>query len=97
MSEQAVMDRKKVTERSGTGNDFNCKVKILDTDYNTFQQVIQGCLAVIPQMSLEKAKAHANTVHNTGEDTVWEGPREMGEFFAEQLAADPFNLKAAVA
>lgn len=61
-------------------------VIVRNDDHNTFDHVAKTLAGVIPGVSVEKGMAIANTIHNTGQATVWTGPKEPAEHYWGQLA-----------
>jgi ATP-dependent Clp protease adaptor protein ClpS len=68
---------------SGLGG--NWMVIVRNDDHNTFDHVAKTLSNVIPGVSLERGYNYANTIHNTGQATVWTGARETAELYWEQL------------
>jgi ATP-dependent Clp protease adaptor protein ClpS len=62
-------------------------VIVRNDDQNTFDHVAQTLANVIPGVSLERGYAFADTIHNSGQATVWTGAREPAEHYWEQLKA----------
>ena len=60
-------------------------VIVQNDDHNTFDHVAQTLANVIPGVSLERGYAFADTIHNSGQATVWTGAREPAEHYWEQL------------
>ena len=60
-------------------------VIVRNDDHNTFDHVAQTLSNVIPGVSLERGYAFADTIHNSGQATVWTGPREPAELYWERL------------
>jgi ATP-dependent Clp protease adaptor protein ClpS len=60
-------------------------VIVQNDDHNTFDHVAQTLANVIPGVSLERGYALADTIHNSGQATVWTGAREPAEHYWEQL------------
>jgi ATP-dependent Clp protease adaptor protein ClpS len=60
-------------------------VIVRNDDHNTFDHVAQTLSSVIPGVSLERGYAFADTIHNSGQATVWTGPREPAELYWERL------------
>ena len=63
----------------------NWMVIVRNDDHNTFDHVAKTLANVVPGISLERGYAYADTIHNTGQATVWTGPRETAEFYWDQL------------
>lgn len=60
-------------------------VIVRNDDHNTFDHVAQTLANVIPGMSLDRGYKFADTIHNSGQATVWTGPREPAELYWERL------------
>jgi ATP-dependent Clp protease adaptor protein ClpS len=63
----------------------NWMVIVRNDDHNTFDHVAKTLAKVIPGVNLDRGYSYANTIHNTGQATVWTGPRETAECYWEQL------------
>jgi ATP-dependent Clp protease adaptor protein ClpS len=72
---------------AGPGSDLggNWMVIVLNDNHNTFDGVASALANVIPGISMERGFAIADQIHNTGQATVWTGPRETAEHYWEQL------------
>ena len=62
-------------------------VIVKNDDHNTFDHVARTLARVIPGVSLDRGYSYADTIHNSGQATVWSGPREPAELYWEQLKA----------
>jgi len=83
MSTETV-ERPRVGEPGGgLGGDW--RVIVLNDDHNTFEGVARALSSVIPGLSYDGGMAMANRIHNSGQATVWSGPREPAELYWEQL------------
>ena len=60
-------------------------VIVLNDDHNTFDHVAKTLSRVIPGVSIDKGYAIADRIHNSGQATVWTGPKETAELYWEQL------------
>ena len=60
-------------------------VIVLNDDHNTFDHVAQTLARVIPGVSLDAGYGYADRIHNSGQATVWTGPREPAEHYWEML------------
>ena len=69
--------------RGGLGGDW--RVIVLNDDHNTFEGVARTLSNVIPGLSYDGGMAMANRIHNSGQATVWSGPKEPAELYWEQL------------
>jgi ATP-dependent Clp protease adaptor protein ClpS len=70
---------------SGLGGNWMVIVK--NDSHNTFEHVARTLASVIPGISLERGHQIADTIHNSGQATVWTGPREPAELYWEQLSS----------
>ena len=68
---------------SGLGGNWMVIVK--NDNHNTFDHVAKTLARVIPGISLDQGHRIADTIHTTGQATVWSGPREPAELYWEQL------------
>jgi ATP-dependent Clp protease adaptor protein ClpS len=62
-------------------------VIVLNDDHNTFDHVAKTLAHVVPEISVERGYQIADEIHNSGQATVWRGPREPAELYWEQLQA----------
>ena len=69
----------------GSGLGGNWLVIVLNDDHNTFEHVAATLARVIPGVSLDQGHRLADQIHNSGQATVWTGPRETAELYWEQL------------
>ena len=69
----------------GEGLGGEWRVIVLNDDHNTFEGVARTLSSVIPGLSYEAGMGMANRIHNSGQATVWSGPREPAELYWEQL------------
>ena len=60
-------------------------VIVKNDNHNTFDHVARTLAEVIPGIGLEQGYRIADTIHNSGQSTVWTGPRETAELYWEQL------------
>jgi ATP-dependent Clp protease adaptor protein ClpS len=60
-------------------------VIVLNDSHNTFDHVARTLAKVIPGVSIEAGYRFADQIHNSGQATVWTGPREPAELYWEQL------------
>jgi ATP-dependent Clp protease adaptor protein ClpS len=60
-------------------------VIVLDDSFNTFQNVANSLLMIIPGMSEKKAWDLTIKVDKTGSAEVWRGNLEQAELYHEQL------------
>jgi ATP-dependent Clp protease adaptor protein ClpS len=71
----------------GSGVGGNWMVIVLNDDHNTFDHVARTLARIVPGVSIESGYRLADTIHNSGQATVWTGPREPAELYWEQLEA----------
>jgi ATP-dependent Clp protease adaptor protein ClpS len=69
----------------GSGLGGNWMVIVKNDDHNTFDHVARTLARVVPGISIEQGHRIADTIHNSGQATVWTGPREPAELYWEQL------------
>jgi ATP-dependent Clp protease adaptor protein ClpS len=69
---------------AGLGGDW--RVIVLNDDHNTFEGVAQALARFIPGVDYDRGMAMANTIHNSGQATVWSGDREPAELYWQQLS-----------
>ena len=68
---------------SGLGGNWMVIVK--NDDHNTFDHVAGTLARVIPGVNLDQGYSYADRIHQSGQATVWSGPREPAELYWEQL------------
>ena len=61
------------------------RVIILDDSFNTFQNLANCLLTIIPSMSEKRAWDPTIKVDKTGSAEVWKGNLEQAELYHEQL------------
>ena len=71
----------------GSGLGGNWMVIVRNDNHNTFDHVAQTLARVIPGVSVDKGYRFADQIHNSGQATVWAGPREPAELYWEQLSS----------
>ena len=71
----------------GSGLGGNWMVIVKNDDHNTFEHVAGTLARVIPGVNLDQGYSYADRIHNSGQATVWSGPREPAELYWEQLSA----------
>jgi len=76
--------------RGGLGGDW--RVIVLNDDHNTFEGVARTLSNVIPGLSYDGGMAMANRIHNSGQATVWSGPKEPAELYWEQLKSGGLTM-----
>jgi ATP-dependent Clp protease adaptor protein ClpS len=69
----------------GSGLGGNWLVIVLNDDHNTFEHVASTLARVVPGVSSDQGYRLADRIHNSGQATVWTGPRETAELYWEQL------------
>ena len=69
----------------GSGLGGNWRVIVRNDNHNTFDHVAQTLARVLPGVDVGQGYRIADTIHNTGQATVWTGPREPAEHYWEQL------------
>ena len=79
-SPSTVIDPKKINEKYP-----EARVIVLDDSFNTFQNVANSLLTIIPGMSEKKAWDLTIKVDKTGSAEVWRGNLEQAELYHEQL------------
>lgn len=77
----------------GTGNSFMAEVRVLNDDTFPMDLVVLAFCQVLPGYTPEKAVQVMLTIHNEGVGTVWQGPREVCELYAEQLNGHGLDAK----
>lgn len=78
-----ILDLPKVSDPlSGYGG---WRVIVLNDDHNTFDHVAHMLARYIPDITVESGYTLANTIHTSGQATVWDGHREAAELYWEQL------------
>ncbi|HEX5609697.1 MAG TPA: ATP-dependent Clp protease adaptor ClpS [Solirubrobacterales bacterium] len=72
---------------SGPGSDMggSWRVIVRNDNHNTFEHVAQTLARVLPGVSLDQGHQIADRIHNSGQATVWTGPREPAEHYWELL------------
>jgi len=71
----------------GSGVGGNWLVIVLNDDHNTFEHVARTLARVVPGVDYNRGMAYADTIHNSGQATVWSGPREVAEHYWDQLSS----------
>jgi ATP-dependent Clp protease adaptor protein ClpS len=62
-------------------------VIVRNDDHNTFDHVAKTLARVIPGVSVPHGYEIADTIHRSGQATVWSGPREPAEHYWELLSS----------
>lgn len=73
------------TRGPGDGLGGNWRVIVLNDNHNTFDGVARALSSVLPGVSYDRGMSMANTIHTSGQATVWSGAREPAELYWEQL------------
>lgn len=84
-----------VKQESRTGNNYNGEVHVYNDDAFPMDRVIAAFCKVLPGMNPEKAYRLMMTIHNQGVGTVFQGPREVCELYAEQLSGHGLDARVA--
>jgi ATP-dependent Clp protease adaptor protein ClpS len=71
----------------GSGTGGNWMVIVLNDNHNTFDHVAKTLARVIPGTTVDQGYRIADRIHNSGQATVWTGPREPAELYWEQLSS----------
>ena len=72
---------------AGPGSDFLAQVQVHNDDSFPMDAVIRAFCEVLPACDPDRAISLMMDIHNNGVGTVWQGPREVCELYAEQLNA----------
>jgi ATP-dependent Clp protease adaptor protein ClpS len=83
MSTTTVERPRSAGPESGLGG--NWMVIVQNDDHNTFDHVAHTLASVIPGVTVDGGFRIADQIHNSGQATVWSGPREPAEHYWEQL------------
>jgi ATP-dependent Clp protease adaptor protein ClpS len=70
--------------RGGRGGEA-WRVIVLNDSHNTFEGVAFALARTIPGVDYAKGMRIADTIHTSGQATVWSGDREPAELYHEQL------------
>ena len=73
------------TSGPGSGLGGNWRIIVLNDSHNTFDHVAKTLANVIPGVNVDAGYRLADRIHNSGQATVWSGPREPAELYWEQL------------
>lgn len=84
-----------VEQISDLDNDFNGEVHVYNDDTTAMDTVVRAFCRVLPGMDPEKAHRLMMTIHNEGVGTVWQGPREVCELYADQLNGHGLDARVA--
>ncbi len=58
---------------------------MLNDSHNTFDHVAYTIAGIIPGVNVDRGYRIADTIHNSGQATVWSGHREIAELYHMQL------------
>ncbi len=86
-STSVVLDPKKAEAKYP-----EARVIVLDDSFNTFQNVANSLLAVIPGMSEKKAWDLTIKVDKSGSAEVWRGNLEQAELYHQQLVSKGLTM-----
>lgn len=73
------------TVEPGSGLGRPVRVVVLNDDHNTFEGVAAMLDRIIPGVDYARGMALATQIHRRGSACVWEGDREVGELYWQQL------------
>jgi len=88
----AELSEKQLSDRDSA---LNSEVHVYNDDAFPMDRVMTAFCKVIPGMNSEKAERVMLTIHNDGVGTVWGGPREVCELYAEQLNGHGLDARVA--
>jgi len=69
------------------------KVVVLDCMCHSFDDVEQALCRFIPNMTWERAHAHATEIHTTGASVVATAPKEQAEHFGDRLRSRGLRVR----
>lgn len=84
-----------VEQLSDIDHALNGEVHVYNDDSFPMDKVVLAFCKVIPGMDPEKAHRVMLTIHNEGVGTVWQGPREVCELYADQLNGHGLDARVA--
>ena len=70
----------------------NCKVIVLNDDFNTFDHVASCLIRYIPAMTKSYAWELTQRIHFEELATVWTGPLEQAELYHQQLRREGLTM-----
>lgn len=70
---------------SGAGLGRPVSVIVMNDNHNTFEGVATILSQFVPGVDYAKGMQFANTIHNSGQATVWRGDHERAELIWDQL------------
>ena len=68
------------------------RIIVLDDNFNTFENVENSLVSIIPAMSKKRARDIAIKVDREGSAEVWRGPLEQAELYHQQLASKGLTM-----
>ena len=83
----SVLDPKKAEDKLP-----EARVIVLDDSFNTFQNVANSLLTIIPGMSEKKAWDLTIKVDKSGSAEVWRGNLEQAELYHQQLVSKGLTM-----
>jgi ATP-dependent Clp protease adaptor protein ClpS len=91
MAAMGVLMRSETIERPvtrGPGSAFDglWHIIVRNDDHNTFDGVALALSRILPGVSIARGYEFADSIHNSGQATVWSGQLEPAELYWEQLA-----------
>ena len=84
-----------VKQTSRIDNDFNAEVHVYNDDSFPMDKVISAFCQVLPGVDPEKAYRLMMSIHTDGVGTVFKGPREVCELYAQQLNGHGLDARVA--
>ena len=82
-------------QASRTDQDFSAEVHVYNDETFPMEKVIRAFCQVLPGVDAQKAHQLTMRIHNEGVATVWGGPREVCELYAEQLNGHGLDARVA--
>ena len=70
----------------------NCKIIVLNDDFNTFDHVANCLIRYIPAMTKSYAWELTQRIHFEELATVWIGPLEQAELYHQQLRREGLTM-----
>ena len=68
------------------------RIIVLDDNFNTFENVANSLVSIIPAMSEKRSWDIAIKVDREGFAEVWRGPLELAELYHEQLTSKGLTM-----
>lgn len=84
-----------VEQISDIDNALNGEVHVYNDDKTPMDTVVIAFCKVLPGMNPETAHRLMMTIHTEGVGTVWRGPREVCELYADQLNGHGLDARVA--